>query len=435
MAAPAVITVSLDTFRHKTAGKQVVLLYYWSPYRQLFLAHLLAQAGDGLLYYRIPEDQATLTGWLGDLAAELARQVDGFGAALRQALADPAATPAALGAALAADLNAHSARPAALCLDELDRTAYDAAFARFARALVGALAADSQLVCCGRALSYQPWYDCAAAGKAVVLGAEDRVDDVIYTVEQKPRPQLEVYALGRGHALVNGRHITNWDGALPHNLFFYLVDHPLVTRDMIFETFWPELPVKEATNVFHVTKRKISERISARVGDDQNCELTQYSGGFYAPSKRITRHYDVGEFTSVLDRALTAANDDQEEALLAQAVALYRAPFAETVNMPWATQRREQLRHSYAQALINLGRLYRRRGDAQQALGAFVRALKETPAREDIHRDVMALYLKLDMPGAALAQYHALERLLDETLRISPARESRELYEQVKARF
>ena len=104
-----------------------------------------------------------------------------------------------------------------------------------------------------------------ARGDAIVLGTDQRKDDMMFTVEATPKPQLEVYAFGRGHALVNGLPITNWDGALPRNLFFFFMDHPLVTRDEIFETFWPDLSVKEATNVFHVTKRKITERISMKI--------------------------------------------------------------------------------------------------------------------------------------------------------------------------
>ena len=33
----------------------------------------------------------------------------------------------------------------------------------------------------------------------------------------------------------------------------------MATRDDIFNTFWPSLSIKEATNVFHVTKRKVNE--------------------------------------------------------------------------------------------------------------------------------------------------------------------------------
>ncbi|MBC7871609.1 MAG: hypothetical protein H7Y09_12275, partial [Chitinophagaceae bacterium] len=50
---------------------------------------------------------------------------------------------------------------------------------------------------------------------AVILGTEQRKNDVMFTVEDQPKPQLDVYALGRGLALVNGQEITKWDGALP----------------------------------------------------------------------------------------------------------------------------------------------------------------------------------------------------------------------------
>ena len=42
------------------------------------------------------------------------------------------------------------------------------------------------------------------------------------------------------------------------------------TRADIFKEFWPGLPIKSATNVFHVTKRKIGERLG--------CDLTSYAG-------------------------------------------------------------------------------------------------------------------------------------------------------------
>ena len=225
-----------------------------------------------------------------------------------------------------------------------------------------------------------------ARGDAAVLGTEYRKDDVMFTIEDTPKPQLEVYALGRGYALVNGQPITNWDGALPRNLFFYFVDHPLVTRDEIFATFWPDLSVKEATNVFHVTKRKISERISMKVGDTRSYELTQYNGGFYMPSDKVVRHYDVGDFEGSVERALMTGDSREEEALLTRAIDLYKAPFLQTIEMKWVVERRDQLRQQYAQALISMGRICKRREEDQRALGYFIRALKETPEREDIHR-------------------------------------------------
>lgn len=430
MIHQVVTRVSLESFRDRSAGKKVVLLYPWTNYRNLFLSHFLASAKEGLLYYRVPHDQTTLTGWLSDLTAELGQSLGGFGGNLRAAM--QANDPQSLGEALAADLGdyARGRGRIILFIDELDRVPLNDEFDVFVGSLVNALSDQTQLVFSARLLNHQPWYDMVVNGSAVVLGTEYRKNDLMFTVENRPKPQVEVYALGRGHVLVNGQEITNWDGALPRNLFFYFVDNPLVTRDDIFGTFWPNLSIKEATNVFHVTKRKISERISMKVGDMENYELTQYASGFYMPSDKIIRHYDAGDFQEAVDRANVTMDEREEEYLFRQAIDLYKAPFLETIHMPWVEGRRTQLRRMYAQALVGMGRIHKRRDQHQEALGFFTRTLKETPEREDIHCEVMRLYLLLGRKDDARKQYQYLEKLLKDTLGIKPSEESRQLYAQ-----
>ena len=176
--------------------------------------------------------------------------------------------------------------------------------------------------------------------------------------------------------LVNGQPVTNWDGALPRNLYFYFIDNPLVTRDQIFETFWPDLPVKEATNVFHVTKRKISERIGMKIEEPGSYELTQYGSGFYTPSDKLVRHYDVHDFEAAVERALLTMDEREEILLLSRAIDLYRAPFLQGIEMRWMIARRDRLKTLYGQALISLARIAKRRGEKEKALGLFVRSLK-----------------------------------------------------------
>ena len=67
MIVHKVTRVSLTSFREQSAGKKVVLLYPWTHYRNLFLTHFLSSAKEGLLYYRIPANVDSLTGWLRDL--------------------------------------------------------------------------------------------------------------------------------------------------------------------------------------------------------------------------------------------------------------------------------------------------------------------------------------------------------------------------------
>lgn len=436
MATPHTITtLSHNEFHNKIQSARVLLFYPWTTYRTAFLSYLVEAPDFETLYYRINGDEETIRDWLSGMLAEFDALLGGFGSQTAQALEQD--DPIQWAGALASDLRnsmAERDQTFLLFIDEADRVPQDRTLRAFIGELVSNLPDGMRLAVSSRLLTYRPWYDFVANGEAVVFGTERREDDGMYTVEEDPKPALEIYALGRGYALVNGRRIANWDGALPRNLFFYLVDNPLVTRDQIFETFWPKLTTKEATNVFHVTKRKISERITIQVEEEyraKSYELTQYSGGFYMPSTKVIRHYDVRAFQDALDSSLQANSDDEEIDYLNRAIDLYRGPFLQDKEMPWMQERRVELRQKYAQALISMGRLKQRNELLDDALGFYIRALKETPEREDIHREVMMIYEDQNRRQDAISQYQQLERILDTNYQIRPSRESRELYERI----
>jgi len=432
MVHQIVTKVTLESFRERSSGKKVILLYPWTNYRTLFLTHFYENNQAGLLYYRITEEQTSLTAWLSGMLAEFDKIKGNFGTALKSAL-DSRKKSVALAEALASDLSAIKAKQTTLYIDELDRIPFDSEFDKFINTLVAALPAHVQLVFNSRLLMHQPWYDLIQRGDALVLGTERRKDDGMFTLEKKEHPQLEVYALGSGYTIVNGQIVDNWDGALPRNLFFFFMDRPLVTRREIFETFWSELPVKEATNVFHVTKRKISERISLKIDPSKTYEMTHYGGGFYTPGEKLTRHYDVFDFQADVERAMISADENQEEELLLRAVECYKSPFLEDTDMPWIEQRREQLRLLNSQALISLGRIYKRRGETDLSLGFFTRSLAHTPEREDIHREIMNIYLKLQRKQDALLQYRQLAETLKTSYNINPSRETQDLFHIIES--
>jgi len=112
---------------------------------------------------------------------------------------------------------------------------------------------------------------------------------------------------------------------------------------------------------------------------------------------------------------------------------LYKAPFLQDTSMEWMDTRRDHLRQLNAQALIGLGRLNKRRGNHVDALGFFIRSLKETPEREDIHREIMNIYLRLGRKEDARAQYRQLTDILRTTLNINPSRESQDLFKLIEA--
>ena len=420
--------LSSQAFQDRLSGKKVVLLYPWTNERNLYLCHFYAENSAGLLYYRAQDGQTSLKPWVAGLLSEIASVQEGFGANLQQALnTSPASNH--WGEALAADLGAVPDRPLTLFLDELDRIPFDDDFQRFFVALVDELPANIRIAISSRLLEYHPWYDLIVRGDAVVMGTEQRADDGMFSKFPVSKPRLEVYAFGRGYTIVNGQFVTNWDGALPRNLFFFFMDKPLVTRSEIFQTFWPNLPTKEATNVFHVTKRKVTERLSLGLPDA--VELTRYSGGFYTPSDKYIRHYDVTSFQADVEKAAMTGDDAEEERLLLRATRLYRASYLQDSEMDWMKERRDQLRLMNSGALISLGRIYRRRQDDKQALGAFLRALRDTPEREDIQREVMTLYIHMGRRDDARAQYKYLTSMLRERFNIAPSRDTQELYNSI----
>jgi DNA-binding SARP family transcriptional activator len=235
---------------------------------------------------------------------------------------------------------------------------------------------------------------------------------------------LEVRALGPGRVLIDGRLIDHWDGVLPRTLFFYFVDRAMTTRDEIFQTFWPALSTREATNVFHVTKRKISEILGT--------DLTVYWSGFYRISPELELHYDVVKFAEAVQNA-AVTEDDEALQLLHNAIDLYRGPFLSTIEQPWIEQRRAELASNYAEALAVLARLYANRHSPQEALGYFLRAAAANPQREDLVRHIMELYQQMGKPAEALEAYERLKWELQQTLGVSPGPQTEKLAETIRA--
>jgi two-component SAPR family response regulator len=430
MLSHAVGSAAFESLRASSEGKKVILLYPWANHRNIFLSYFLNDFSEGLLYYRLPEQTTGLAHWLSGLRCEIQIVAPGFGESLAPLLERGAASD--LGEALAADIAALPLERVVLYLDELDRIPQDEEFRQFMNAAIASLPANAQLVISSRLLTYDPWISWVNRDEVVVLGTEHRSSNLLFAKQSSLKPQLEVYAFGRGHAVSNGREISSWDGALPRNLFFYFVDNPLVTRDQIFEIFWPKLSVRDATNVFHVTKRKITERISAYVDDGENYELTNYSTGFYVPSDKIVRHYDVADFEQAMEGALLSHDAHERELLYLRAIEIYKAPFLHPVRLPWVEARRNQLKSLYAEALIGMARMKADHDAWDEALGYFARALKETPQREDIHRGAMQMYINLGRNADARQQYTLLERLLKRKLGVKPSADTQALLQQLE---
>lgn len=295
----------------------------------------------------------------------------------------------------------------------------------FVVALVKNLPANCQLVLGGRTLPSELMEGQSTSSKVTLFPINGDRMLVDYTNRSPDRVILEVFGLGAGRAYINGKLVDRWDGTLPRSLFFYFVDRGMVTRDEIFKTFWPDLSVREATNVFHVTKRKISEILGF--------DLTTYWSGFYRISPAVDLHYDVVKFGEDLQNS-AVVNDDEASILLGRAIDLYRGAFLSSVEMEWAKARREELRLMYAEGLSALAKIREQQDELPSALGLYLRSAGTLPQREDTARAIMTLYSRLGEPRKALEVYARLVDELKYNLAVSPDPRTVELAEKIRGK-
>lgn len=419
-------------------NKRVLLLSPQSQIRNTFLSTLLDEYGDRFIYCRLTNQVQSWQELAAYLLDDLKALLDGFESTSRKKIKTSAA---AAGAALAKDLSTYLTDTSRanlqyiLVIDEVDRVDQDQDFADYISNLIDGLPANLKIGFNGRRLTLEPFSKYIQTDDVVVWGTEHRSSDLVFEkqAEGDLRPQLEVYAFGSGQAFVNGRPIEQWDGLLPRLLFYYFVDMSRVTRSDIFAQFWSTISRKEATNVFHVTKRKITECISDCVLGMENYELTQYESGFYVPSQKLIRHYDVAEFEDAILQAKNATDDEAAATALTHATALYRFPFLKDYDHPWIIERREALRLMYADALIDLGRWHQQREEYATALGYYIHALGEMPQREDVYRDAMRMYWKMGRRDDAIGLYELLTQHLKKTVGVAPSRDSSNLLDKIVA--
>lgn len=207
-----------------------------------------------------------------------------------------------------------------------------------------------------------------------------------YGQMQKQGQVLEVHTLGPTVTFINGRPIQNWEGQLPFSFFYFMVDRGMVTRNDIFETFWPALIRKEATNIFHVTKRKVNEILDH--------DLTLFGAGFYRLSDSIHLYYDVVMFQEAVQAADISHDPQQAIYLYEKALHLYRGPFLNGLDMDWAISRREELQQVYVDVLVNLAGLYEKDGRLAESFGLQKQAFSLLPYREDLTQHLLARALQ-----------------------------------------
>jgi DNA-binding SARP family transcriptional activator len=233
------------------------------------------------------------------------------------------------------------------------------------------------------------------------------------------------------------------DGQLPtrhvtrsvQSLLAYLLLHRqrLHPREVLASVFWSEQSEERARSCLSTALWRLRGVLEAN-GVPKGTYLVTNPLGEIGFNRTSDHWLDVAAFEAEVNRVLAKsvqalAADDAGD--LREALSLYTGELLEGFYDDWALRERERLHVLQLKGLIHLMRYWKGRGDYDEALACGQRILDQDPLREEIHREVMRIYLESGERDKAIRQYNACRRVLKEELGIAPMEETQRLHAEI----
>jgi len=422
-----------EVFAHATQIARVVAFHPASRQTPRLIHALTTSRRWHTLYYSMTADDLDVPSFMFSLIHTFADTQPGFVQQLSDTLRT-ANTVDGYANGLIAALTHVNERAVLLILDECDLAEMDQTLRAVLEQVAESLPSHCTMLFNGRALPRLPWLAWLAEQRAVILRDSEPIAHDFYGLAEGDRSdeaagetgQVAVRGLGTGTIAIDGEPVTRWEGHLPRLILFFVLDRPAVTRAEICQTFWAELNDEQAANVFYVTKRRLNKALGAL---DQEVLISR--GHTYRVNPALIIQYDVQQFVEALVKArLTPAGT--QAATWQQAIALYQQPFLSDYTDRWIVDRRRAYQLGYLEALTALAAIRLAEARPEQALVLLQRAVVDAPARQDVQRSLMEIYIMLDRRSDAARQYRRLRRSLAVTGEV-PEAETERLYADLVA--
>lgn len=244
---------------------------------------------------------------------------------------------------------------------------------------------------------------------------------------------LEIQLFGSLSLLSDGQPLTRLPSRRGNELLAYLLlnRHTLHARERLAGLFWGDSDDQKARHCLNTTLWRL-QGVLGRLPTRQQSYLKVDPRhiGFNLTSDF---HLDVAEFEirCAWAEQLDPAAIDQQAFLLRQAITFYRADLLPNCYEEWCLVERERLQSLYLRALGRLLTYHVANDEHDAAIDCARRTLVCDPLREEVHRELIQVYLTTGQHGAALRQYRACEEILRRELTVAPTPETQALLTQL----
>jgi DNA-binding SARP family transcriptional activator len=246
---------------------------------------------------------------------------------------------------------------------------------------------------------------------------------------------LELRLFGSGQALYDNRPLEGFPNLQAYTLLCYLLLHRQRphNRERLAALFWGDYSQERARNCLNTTLWRLRQVLEPEANQRGTYLLTT-SGGEVGFNPQSAHWLDIEAFEEythqVLSRPVRAMQTADAE-ILKKGIELYTGELLEGLYDDWALHERERLRRLYMNSLAYLMDYYKQVGDFEACLACAQRILDQDPPREEIHREIMRLYLANGQRSLAVQQYQVCREVLATELGILPMEETQALYAQI----
>lgn len=205
------------------------------------------------------------------------------------------------------------------------------------------------------------------------------------------------------------------------------------SRSELLASLWPEPSASASTGSFNTALWRL-RRLLETPPLAHGSLITSDRRGAIALCPQADVWLDVAEFDRLVAPGLAHAAErltEEDIDALERGVRLYKADLLVELSDDWALRARERYRRNFLNALYRLmqiATLCRRYSDG---ISHAQRILDHDPLREDVHRDLMQLFVASGRRALALRQFEHCRDLLRRELAIQPMRETQALYRRI----
>jgi DNA-binding SARP family transcriptional activator len=389
---------------------RLILLHPNHPARSLVLARLLDDnERTPTFYYALSAQDINLFTFLENLARALFLQNGRFGWHLNEKMLHPLSDEASLQEhsllldAFVHELEALADMPFFLIFDDYDYADGTDDINAFVNQLSRRLPPQCTLIINSRTLPHLPLLALLASQRGALIYEPNADVKGLYKPLVEPPYDVEVYGLGQGSVVVHDETITQWEGHLPRLLLFYMLDRAVVTRTEICRAFWSNLSMEQATNVFHVTKRRLHKATKEEV-------LVHHDNRYYT-NPALNIYYDVDAFVACLLRGRNSTNPDEALENWQRAESLYNGGFLQgNYQERWLLERREDFQHGYLESLYESARIWLRKERPELAVKALQKAVEVNNKRQDLQRALLHLYAQLGRRSEVVEHFQKMKQ-------------------------